>query len=380
MICAGGICVATLALVCTLSVYNGFQNLISGVISSFDPDIKITLKEGKTFDPSTPLQQLRSLDFIETTCQVLEENALIRHKGKQTSVTIKGVTSNYTQLVKTDSITDAGRFILEDADGTYTVIGAALANQIEAGASFMSPISFYAPKYATKVNVANPENAFNMQQFFVHGIYATHQLEIDSKYAFLPLRLARDLFEYGDIVTAIELNIKSGFSIEKAQKAIETAVGSTFNVCNKEQQHEDFYRMMKIEKWITFLILFFILIIAVVNVIGSLSMLIIEKESNIGTLKSLGATNSFIQQIFLIEGWLISVIGATIGTVLGIILCLIQQYFGVIKLGNGYDDGTFLVNAYPVSVQISDVFLILFSVLAIGLLIAWIPTRYINKR
>lgn len=379
MICAGGICVATLALVCTLSVYNGFQQLISGVITSFDPDLKITLKEGKTFDPTEVNQSLNQISYIKVSCEVLEEIALIKNKEKQTFTTIKGVSQSYTDLIQTDSIIDVGKFILEDEDGAYTIIGAALANQIDANLGFMTPVSFYAPKYATKVNIANPENSFNYQHIFVGGIYATHQFEIDSKYAFLPIQYARELFQYGNVVSAIELNINNNTSIEKAQTDISKILGSNYEVQNKEQQHEDFYHMMKIEKWITFLILFFILIIAVINIIGSLSMLILEKKNDINTLKNLGATHSFIQQVFLIEGWLTSAIGAIIGLILGIILCLIQEYFGILKLGNGYDDGTFIVNAYPVCVQVSDIFLILGSVLLVGLFIAWIPTRYIQK-
>lgn len=380
MICAGGICVATIALVCTLSVYNGFQQLISGVITSFDPDLRITLKEGKTFDPTEVNQSLSQIPYIQVSSEVLEEIALIRNKEKQTFTTIKGVSKNYTQLIRTDSIIDVGRFLIEDEDGAYTVIGAALANQIEANLGFLTPVSFYAPKYATKVNVANPENSFNHQQIFVGGIYATRQFEIDSKYAFLPLQYAQELFNYGNVVSAIELNISKEVSIEKAQQEIKSILGNKYEVKNKEEQHEDFYHMMKIEKWITFLILFFILIVAVINIIGSLSMLILEKKQDITTLKNLGATHSFIQQIFMLEGWLTSAIGAIIGLVLGIILCLIQEHFGVIKLGNGYDDGTFIVNAYPVCVQATDILLIMFSVLLVGLLIAWIPTRYIHEK
>ena len=380
MICAGGICVATLALVCTLSVYNGFQQLISDVISSFDPDIKITIKEGKTFDPTLPLNKLKTLDCIQTTCEILEENALIRHKDKQTSVILKGVSNNYTDLIPTSSITDMGSFLLEDNEGVYTVLGTALFNQINGSISFTSPISLYAPKYATKVNVANPENSFNVEHVYIGGTYATHQLEIDSKYAFLPIKYAQELFEYGNVVSAIELNIKEQTDIQQAQNKIKELLGNDYVVSNKEQQHEEFYRMMKIEKWITFLILFFILLIAIVNVIGSLSMLILEKKKDIVTLQNLGATQSFIQQLFLIEGWMISAIGAFSGIVLGVILCLSQQLFGWLKLGTESEEGTFLINAYPVSVQLSDICLILFSVLAIGILVAWIPSRYIKHK
>lgn len=379
MICAGGVCVATIALICTLSVYNGFQNIISGVISSFDPDLKVTLAEGKIFDLSEPQQKLQTIEPIELICPVLEETALIRGKEKQTFVTVKGVPHNYNEAVNADSVIEAGKFKLEDENGIYTVLGAALFNQIDASVGYDNPVSFYAPKYATKVNIANPNQSFNTQYAYISGIYATHQFEIDSKYAFLPLQYAQEIFNYNGLVSALEIKIK-GDDIESAKTAIQNALGEKYVVQDKMEQHQDFYKMMKIEKWITFLILFFILMIAVVNIIGSLTMLILEKKNDIQTLKHLGATSSFIQQVFLLEGWLISALGTIAGLVIGLILCLIQEYFGIIKLGNGSDDGTFFIQAYPVYVQWTDILIILSTTLIAGLFIAWIPTRYIKKK
>lgn len=379
MICAGGVCVATIALICTLSVYNGFQNIISGVISSFDPDLKVTLAEGKIFDLSEPQQKLQTIEPIELICPVLEETALIRGKEKQTFVTVKGVPHNYNEAVNADSVIEAGKFKLEDENGIYTVLGAALFNQIDASVGYDNPVSFYAPKYATKVNIANPNQSFNTQYAYISGIYATHQFEIDSKYAFLPLQYAQEIFNYNGLVSALEIKIKND-DIESAKTAIQNALGEKYVVQDKMEQHQDFYKMMKIEKWITFLILFFILMIAVVNIIGSLTMLILEKKNDIQTLKHLGATSSFIQQVFLLEGWLISALGTIAGLAIGLILCLIQEYFGIIKLGNGSDDGTFFIQAYPVYVQWTDILIILTTILIAGLFIAWIPTRYIKKK
>ena len=379
MICAGGVCVATIALICTLSVYNGFQNIISGVISSFDPDLKVTLAEGKIFDLSEPQQKLQTIEPIELICPVLEETALIRGKEKQTFVTVKGVPHNYNEAVNADSVIEAGKFKLEDKNGIYTVLGAALFNQIDASVGYDNPVSFYAPKYATKVNIANPNQSFNTQHAYISGIYATHQFEIDSKYAFLPLQYAQEIFNYNGLVSALEIKIK-GDDIESAKTAIQNALGEKYVVQDKMEQHQDFYKMMKIEKWITFLILFFILMIAVVNIIGSLTMLILEKKNDIQTLKHLGATSSFIQQVFLLEGWLISALGTIAGLAIGLILCLIQEYFGIIKLGDGSDDGTFFIQAYPVYVQWTDILIILSTTLIAGLFIAWIPTRYIKKK
>jgi ABC-type lipoprotein release transport system permease subunit len=312
-------------------------------------------------------------------CPVLEETALVRGKEKQTFVTIKGVPQNYNEAVNADSVIEAGKFKLEDENGIYTILGAALFNQIDASVGYDNPVSFYAPKYATKVNIANPNQSFNTQYAYISGIYATHQMEIDSKYAFLPLQYAQEMFNYNGLVSALEIKIK-GDNVESAKTAIQNALGEGYVIQDKMEQHQDFYKMMKIEKWITFLILFFILMIAVVNIIGSLTMLILEKGKDIQTLKHLGATPSFIQQVFLLEGWLISALGTIVGLAIGLVLCLIQEYFGIIKLGNGSDDGTFFIQAYPVYVQWTDILIILTTTLFAGLITAWIPTRYIKKK
>jgi ABC-type lipoprotein release transport system permease subunit len=187
------------------------------------------------------------------------------------------------------------------------------------------------------------------------------------------------MFNYNGLVSALEIKIK-GDDVESAKTDIQNALGEGYVIQDKMEQHQDFYKMMKIEKWITFLILFFILMIAVVNIIGSLTMLILEKGKDIQTLKHLGATPSFIQQVFLLEGWLISALGTIVGLAIGLVLCLIQEYFGIIKLGNGSDDGTFFIQAYPVYVQWTDILIILTTTLFAGLITAWIPTRYIKKK
>jgi ABC-type lipoprotein release transport system permease subunit len=380
MICAGGICVATLSLVCTLSVYNGFQQLIAKLFNSFDPDLRITLVEGKTFDVNEPeIQQIKTLDFVTAAAEILEENALIRNKEKQAPVTVKGVSPEYLQLISPDSVLYTGRFILSGSDENFAVMGAALASQIDAGVYFVQPISLYAPKYNAKINLSNPERAFNERQMYVSGIYATNQQDIDSKFAFVSIDFARELFDYGEIATAIELNLKQGTNINRAKDELRRLLGDKFLIQDKREQHEEFYRMMKIEKWITFLILSFILLIAVFNVIGSLTMLIIEKKNDIQTLRNLGANSRLIRTIFLLEGWLITVFGALLGLVIGLILCLAQQFFGILKLNTGGMPDAFIVDAYPVYVQWTDIFLILFTVLFVGFVVVWYPTRQLKK-
>ncbi len=380
IICAGGICVATLSIVCTLSVYNGFQKLVSKLYNSFDPDLKITLVEGKTFDINAPeIQGVKTLDFISVAAEVLEENALVRNKEKQAAVTVKGVSPEYVHLITPDSVLYGGRFVLSESGMDYAVIGGALASQIDAGVYFVRPVSLYAPKYNAKVNLSNPEKAFNERQLFVSGIYSVNQQDIDGKYAFVSIDFARELFDYGEKATGIELKLKKGVSLNYAKNELHRLLGDKYLIQDKEEQHEEFYRMMKIEKWITFLILSFILLIAIFNVIGSLTMLIIEKKNDIQTLRNLGANSRLIRMIFLLEGWLITVFGALSGLVIGLILCLIQQFFGILKLNNGGTPDAFIVDAYPVYVEWSDIFLILFTVLFIGFIVVWYPTRQLRK-
>lgn len=380
-ICAGGICVATLALVCVLSGYNGFQQLIKNLYNSFDPDIRITLVEGKTFSADDDrIAQVKSLKEVVVACDVMEENALIRNKDRQTMVCVKGVTDSYVTLTNVRDVMQAGAFVLREEEDFFVVVGGALANQIGAGLGFMRPVSLYAPKHDVKVNVANPEKAFSEQQLFLMGIYGTNQLEIDSKYAFVDIAFARQLFGFGDSdVTALELALDPNSDKESVQRQIAEILGPDFLVQNKEEQHEGFYRMMKVEKWISFLILIFILLIAVFNVVGSLTMLILEKKADIATLRNLGATQGFVRQIFLLEGWLISVFGTLVGVTLGLILCGLQQWLGIIKLNSG-DEGGFVVDAYPICVKASDVLLIVLASLLIGLLISWFPTKYLGRK
>lgn len=381
MICAGGICVATIALVCTLSVYNGFQSLISGLYNALDPDLKVVLVEGKTFTcPQTRLDSIKSIPQVAAVAEVLEENAMIKYKENQSTVFVKGVSDNYKQLIQTDSVLTSGQFVLRDGENDFTVIGAATASVIEANTACISPLHLYAPKHNTKVNIANPEKSFNDQLAYVSGIYAVNQQDIDSRFAFCTLDYARNLFNYtNQEISSLEINIEKNADEESVKNQISNILGDNFIVKDKHEQHEEFYRMLKVEKWITFLILFFILMIAVVNVIGSLTMLIIEKENDIRTLSSLGANNQTIKEIFIFEGWLISVTGAIVGVIIGLALCLLQQQFGLLKLNSGSVNDAFIVDSYPVVVNASDIFIILITILLVGLLIAWFPSRYVGK-
>lgn len=377
-VCATGICVASLALVCILSVYNGFQSVVGDLYSSFDPDLRIRPKEGKIYPDSLPqIAEIKKIKGIKTQASVLEDGAVLMNGEKQTSVSLCGVDANYYNIINKD-VVYAGEFNVGKDDVPYMVLGVALAAQLNASVHFVQPITVYAPIHDAKLNISNPEGAFNQMQIFVSGLYSVNQQETDSKFAFIPINVAREMYGYGaHDITHIDLKLEDGVNTASIQKEIENLLsdveGYTFEVLDKETLHADFYRMLQVEKWVTFLILFFVLMIAIVNIIGSLSMLIIEKKNDIQTLKHLGATNGTIRRIFLLEGWLVTAIGCIAGVILGLLLCGLQSWFGIIRLSEGTD---FVIEYYPVDVHFWDIIIIIISVLSIGLLTAWYPTKY----
>ena len=375
-ISATGVAIGTMALVVVLSVFNGFELLISDMFSAFDPDLKITLSQGKTFDLNTnEFGQVRQLKSVAVFTEVVEENALLRYKDKQMPATIKGVTDNFSRLTNIDSIMYDGTFQLYDGAFERAVPGVGVASILGLGAHFIDPLYIYAPKRTSNINLLRPEKSFNQLGAFVSGIFSVQQLQYDDHYVLVSINMARDLFEYDSTtVSSVELKLASGVDQLDIQKQIQKLLGNKYQVKNRYEQQESFFKIMKIEKWITYLILCFILLIASFNIIGSLSMLIIDKKADIQTLRSLGADNKLIQRIFLYEGWLISVVGAFSGLILGTLICLVQEHFGIVKLGSGY-----VVDAYPVVTNISDSLLVFVTVLLMGFLAAWYPVRYINK-
>ena len=376
-ISASGVGIGTMALVCVLSVFNGFESLIANMFSSFDPDLKITLTQGKTFDDnSSGLIEIRKLKSVAYFTEVVEENALLRFKDKQMPATIKGVSDDFSKMTRIDSIMYDGKFQLYDGAFQRVVPGVGVASTLGLGAHFIDPLIIYAPKRTGKINLLRPENSFNQIGTFVSGIFSVQQVQYDDHYVLVSIALARDLFEYNkNTVSAIELKLAEGVDHEKAQKQIQSILGDRFQVKNRYEQQESFFKIMQIEKWITYLILCFILLIASFNIIGSLSMLIIDKKDDIETLRNLGANNQMIKHIFLFEGWLISAVGALGGIGLGALLCLLQEHFGILKLGTGY-----VVDAYPVVTNWTDMVLVFFTVLFMGFLAAYYPVRYIRKK
>ena len=343
-----GVALATLALVCTLSVFNGFQDMVAGFFTAFDPELKITVREGKVFDP-------------HEAC-------------------IKGVEDNFEQLTSIDSLLyGTGKFLLSDSVVDYGFLGVELISELGTGIQFVDPLQVYAPKRNVRVNIANPTAAFNREYLFSPGaIFAVNQQKYDSRYILTSLDFARRLFNYDTEVSAIEMKLKPGSNIGSVQKKIAGILGDRFIVQNRYEQQADVFRIMEIEKLISYLFLTFILGIACFNVIGSLSMLILDKREDVETLRNLGADDRLIARIFLFEGRMISVFGALSGIVLGLLLCFLQQRFGLISLGGG--NGSFVVDAYPVSVHATDIILVFLTVITVGFLSVWYPVRYLSKR
>lgn len=378
-----GVALATLALVCTLSVFNGFRDLVATLFTAFDPELKITAVGGKVFDAQDDrIQALRQLPEIEVFSQSLEDNAMVQYNGRQAMVVIKGIEDNFHQLTAIDSILyGRGEPILRDEVVFYGIPGVELTSILGTGIRFLDPLEVYAPKRGSRINVANPASSFRSAYLHSSGlVFAVNQQKYDASYILTSLDFARDLFQYRTEVSSIELKLKDGADIYKVQKDIARRLGDDFRVLNRYEQQQDTFRIMEVEKLISYLFLSFILLIACFNVIGSLSMLIIDKRADVVTLRGLGADDAAITRIFLFEGCLISFLGAVIGVVLGLTLCFIQQELGVIALGSGSSAGSFVVDAYPVSVHGGDVVLILFTVLIIGFLSVLYPVRYLSRR
>ena len=378
MVSVVGIAIASMALVCTLSVYNGFNDLIGTLFSAFDPDLKITPVKGKTLDLSDEfISALNATEGVELVSPVIEGNALVRYNDRQVAAIVKGVSGSYTKATKIDSIILDGEFILEDEIVSYANFGQGLAYSLGVRAGFVYPLEIYVPKRGVAVNLVNPMASFSVQSAYIGSVFATNQQVYDDQYMIVPISLARGLFSYENEVTALEIKLKEGTQVRDVQQKIEKLAGDGCAVKDRYMQQETSFRMMKIEKWITYLMLSFILMIAIFNVVGSLSMLIIEKKNDAATLRSMGADKKLIATIFLLEGWMISFLGAILGIVTGILLCFVQIKFGLIKLGSS--PGSFVVDAYPVRVEFLDVVYILATVMLFGWFSAWYPVRYAMK-
>lgn len=375
-----GVALATMAMVCTLSVFNGFQDLVSTFFTAFDPELKVMPAVGKVFDGQDPrVLSIRQIPEIEVCSESLEDNAMVQYQGRQVMAVIRGVEDNFDSLTPIDSILfGRGELILHDEVANYAIPGIQLLSALGTGIRFLDPLEVYAPKRGAKVNIANPSTAFTTGNLFSSGLtFVVGQEKYDNAYILTSLDFARQLFRYTTEISALNLKLKAGEDVETVKRILEKRLGKEFVVQDRYEQQEDTFRIMKIEKLVSYLFLIFILLIACFNIVGPLSMLIIDKRNDVMSLRNMGANDRQITRIFLLEGYMISCFGAVSGVVLGILLCFLQQQFGLISLGSS---GSFVVEAYPVSVHAGDVILILLTVLAIGFASIWYPTRFLSKR
>lgn len=376
-----GVAIATAALVCILSVFNGFQDTVAGLFTTFDPDLKVVPAEGK-FAPADaePLEKLKKRSDIAVCTEVLEDNALLMINNRQAMVTIKGVDDNFEELTDINSIlVGDGVFDLHVDVIDYGIVGANLLMQLGLSADFATPIQVYAPRKGERIDLTDPRESLNQEELYSPKVaFMVKQSKYDSHYVITSLAFARRLFERQGYVSAVELKLAPGANQGTVKAAIQKELGNGFKVLDRYEQQEDTFKIMQIEKLISYIFLTFILMIACFNIIGSLSMLIIDKKDDVLTLRNLGANDSQISHIFMIEGNLICLLGAAIGIALGLSLCLLQQEYGLIRFGSS--EGSYILDAYPVSVRALDIILILVTVVAVGFLSVWYPVRHFSKK
>lgn len=376
-----GVAVATMALVVTLSVFNGFHDLVASFFTTFDPQLKVTPLMGKTVAADDPiLTQIKQLPEVDVATESVEDQALVIYRGRQAMVTVKGVEDNFDQLTHIKEILlGDGQYELHAADMFYGIPGIRLADILGTGYKYEEPMKVYAPRREGQLNMANPMDGLVEDELYSPGvIFQVSQAKYDKNYILTSIDFARRIFEQQGMVSALELRLKPGSNFERVKAQIQDIAGDKYSVKDRFEQQDDTFKIMKIEKLMAYIFLTFILMIACFNIIGSLSMLIIDKKDDVVTLRNLGASDKQIVRIFLFEGRMISAIGAVLGIVLGLVLCWAQQTFGLVKLGSS--SSSFVINAYPVSVHPEDVILIFVTVLVVGFLSVWYPVRYFAKR
>lgn len=380
-ISVAGVAFATMALVVTLSVFNGFRDMVASFFTAFDPQLRVTLAEGKTLPADDPaLDSLRARPDIAVATDIIEDQALIVAADRQIVCTIKGVADNFLQQGDLSrQLYGDGDPILHAAELEYGILGIRLAAQLGLSADFEGELPIYAPRRGERVNLANPIQSFNTESLLSPGVvFAVNQAKYDSHYIITSLGFAQHLFEQPGKVSAVELRLKPGTNEASAERDIARQLGPRFIVQNRYEQQEDVFRIMRVEKLIAYLFLTFILLVASFNIIGSLSMLMLDKRADTATLRSLGANDTQISRIFLIEGWLISALGAVIGIALGLLACWLQQTYGIISMGKSA--GAFVVDAYPVSVHATDILIIFATVLIVSVVAVWLPVLRLTRR
>ncbi len=376
-----GVAVATMALVVVMSVFNGFQDLVANLFTNFDPQLKVMPVMGKTAASDDPvLTKIRRLPQVDVATESLQDMALAVYQGKQAMVTVKGVDDNFANLTHiTEILYGDGQFQLHTANLDYGTPGIRLAQTLGTGANWQGYLRIYAPRREGQLDMSNPQDGFVVDSLISSGVvFAVNQGKYDKNYILTSIGFARRLFGQQGRLSALELRLKPDADFNAAKRRIQQIAGSRFVVKDRYEQQADTFKIMQIEKLMAYIFLTFILIVACFNIIGSLSMLIIDKRDDAVTLRNLGATDRQITRIFLFEGRMISVFGALLGIGLGLLLCLLQQQFGFVRMGDA--DGSYIVNAYPVSVHYLDVLIIFITVIVAGWLSVWYPVRYLSKR
>ena len=380
-ISAVGVAVATMALVVTLSVFNGFHDLVATFFTNFDPQLKVTPVKGKTAPADDPiLTQIRQMPEVEVATETVEDMALATYNGRQAMVIIKGVEDNFDSLTHIkDIVVGNGDFELHAADMHYGIPGIRLAETLQTGYTYKTPLKIYAPKREGQLNMANPEDGFVEDELYSPGVvFMVKQAKYDKNHILTSIAFARNLFAQQGMLSSLEMRLKPGSDFESVKQRMQQVAGDKYRVCDRFEQQEDTFKIMKIEKLMAYVFLTFILIVACFNIIGSISMLIIDKKNDVLTLRNLGASDKQIVRVFLFEGRMISAIGAVAGILVGLLLCWLQQRYGLVGLGQS--SGSFVVDAYPVSVHPEDILLVFVTVIAVGWTAVWYPVRYFAKR
>ena len=377
-ISAIGMAIGTAALIIIMSVYNGFDSLIRSMMGNVEPDLLITPVTGKVFVPEGEVYDwIYDQEAVASMSCVLQEQVFINYDGKQGLAKAKGVDWIYEEETPLREHLVEGEFRLHKGDIPLAAVGASLAYELGLSPRFLAPVEVYFPARDRKISTSNPFASLESIKVWPSCTFALNA-EVDSELMILPIEKMRELLEYDDEVSAIELRLTTGTGEKEAarlQEEISARLGSGFNVKDRFQQNESLYKMMKYEKAAIYMILLFVIVIIAFNIFGSLSMLIIEKRSDIETLRSLGAQDDLIRRIFVLEGWLISLIGMGAGLVIGIAFSLMQQHLGFIKM-----PGHFTVQAYPIIISFSDILLTIAGVAVIGYIIAMLPTASLSRK
>ncbi|WP_297034266.1 FtsX-like permease family protein [Prevotella sp.] len=372
-----GVAVGTMALVIVLSVFNGFHDLVASFFTNFDPQIELVPTQGKTAPADDPvLDQVRQMPQVSVHTDVLEDQGLAVYGDRQQMVTVMGVDDNFTQLTNiSDILYGDGEFTLQAANLFYAIPGIRLAQDMGLGARFDGYLKLYAPVRRGQItDLEDPSDGFVVDSLISPGVvFAVNQAKYDRDHIICSIGFARRLFDQDGMLSSLQIRLKPGSDLAAVKKQMREIVGSKYRVLDRFEQQSDTFNIMQIEKVLAYVFLTFILMVACFNIISSLSMLIIDKKADAATLRNLGATDRQIRSIFLFEGRIISAIGAVVGILLGLLLCWLQQEFGLVHMGDSA--GSFVVNAYPVSVHYDDVAIVFVTVLLIGWAAAWIPTR-----